>query len=166
MMKRWMTIVSAATLMALAAGCKPADTHDADVQAIHAVEAQWNQDYATRDVTKLMTHYADEAVLMAPGMDAMTGKSGIQTIMQRMVADPAMSLKFEATVVDVSKSGDLGYAQGAYTMAMTDPGTKQAVHDHGNYVTVFRKQTDGSWKVVSDIATSAVMAAPVSAAKP
>jgi len=95
---------------------------------------------------------------MAPGMDAMAGKNSIQTVMQRMVADPAMSLKFEATVVDVAKSGDLGYTQGTYTMTMTDPGTKQPVHDHGSYVTVFRKQADGGWKAVSDIATSAVMA--------
>lgn len=158
MTKRWMTIVSAAAVMALAAGCKQADTHDADVQAIRSVEAQWNQDYAARDVTKLMSHYADDAVLIAPGMDAMTGKNSIQTIMQRIVADPAMSLKFEATVVDVAKSGDLGYTQGTYTMTMTDPGTKQTMHDHGSYVTVFRKQADGGWKAVSDIATSAVMA--------
>jgi uncharacterized protein (TIGR02246 family) len=156
MTKRWMTIVGAAMLTTLAAGCKPADTHDADVQAIRAVETEWNQDYGSRDVAKLMTHYSDDAVLMAPGMEPMTGKSNIQTLIQRMAADPSMSLKFEATVVDVAKSGDVGYTQGTYTMAMTDPGTKQLMHDHGSYVTVFRKQADG-WKAVSDIATSAVM---------
>jgi uncharacterized protein (TIGR02246 family) len=166
MTKRWMTIVSAAMLTALAAGCKPADTHDADVQAIRAAETQWNQDYGARDLTKLMSHYADDAVLIAPGMEPLAGKSNIQTLMQRMVADPSMSLKFEATVVDVSKSGDLAYTQGTYTMAMTDPGTKQPMHDHGSYVTVFRKEADGSWKAVSDIATSAVTPGPAAPAKP
>jgi len=148
--------VSAAALGLGMAGCKPVDTHDADVAAIRAAEAEWNQDYVARDVSKLMAHYSDDAVLMAPGMDTMAGKGAIQTMMQRMVSDPAMQLKFEATVVDVAKSGDLGYTQGTYTMAMTDPATKQVMHDHGSYVTVFRKGTDGSWKAVSDIATSAV----------
>jgi uncharacterized protein (TIGR02246 family) len=152
-------MVGAAGLAVMAAGCKPADTHDADVQAIRAVEAQWNQDYAARDVGKLMAHYADDTVLMAPGMEAVSGKDGIQNVMQRMVADPAMKLQFEATVVDVAKSGELGYTQGRYTMAMTDPATRQVMHDHGSYVTVFRKQADGGWKAISDIATSAVPAA-------
>lgn len=167
MTKRWMTIVSAAVLAAGMAGCKPADTHDADVQAIRAVETQWNQDYGARDVSKLMGHYADDAVLIAPGMEAIVGKSSIETILQRIVADPAMQLKFEAAVVDVAKSGDMGYTQGTYTMAMTDPATKQVTHDHGSYVTVFRKGADGVWRAVSDIATSAQLPpAATSAMKP
>jgi len=73
-----------------------------------------------------------------------------------MVADPAMSLKFQADRVEVAKSGDLAYTQGTYSMAMTDPATKNVVNDHGSYVTVYKKQADGSWKSVSDIVTSAV----------
>ena len=156
MTKLGMAVAGPVLLLGLAAGCRPADTHDADVQAIRAVEMQWNKDYVGRDLSKLTGHYAENAVLMAPGMEPVTGRNGIQAILQRMVADPAMTLQFEATVVDVAKSGEVGYTQGTYTMAMTDPATKQVVHDHGSYLTVFHKEADGSWKAVSDIATSAV----------
>jgi hypothetical protein len=38
-----------------------------------------------------------------------------------MAADPAISLKFQATHVEVSKGGDLAFTQGTYTMTMTNP---------------------------------------------
>jgi hypothetical protein len=41
-------------------------------------------------------------------------------------------------------------------MTVTDPQTKQIINDHGSYVTTYRKQPDGTWKAVADIATSAV----------
>jgi ketosteroid isomerase-like protein len=73
-----------------------------------------------------------------------------------MVADPALSLKFQASHVEVAKSGDVAFTRGSYTMTMTDPNSKQVVNDRGSYVTTYRKQADGSWKAVSDIATSEV----------
>ena len=37
---------------------------------------------------------------------------------------------------------------------MTDPKTKQVVHQQGSYVTTYKKQSDGSWKAVFDIASA------------
>ena len=71
-----------------------------------------------------------------------------------------MSLTFQASKVDVAKSGELGYTQGSYKMTVTDPVTHKVVNDHGSYVTAYRKQAEGSWKAVSDIATSEVPPAP------
>jgi len=140
----------------LLAGCAaaPPDTHDADVKAIKDDEAQWNQQYAAKDVDKAVAHYADNAILMAPGMPVSSGKDAIRKTIAGMLTDPALSLKFQASRVEVAKSGDIAYTQGSYTMTMTDPNTKQVVNDHGSYVTTYAKQPDGSWKAVADIATS------------
>ena len=132
------------------------DTHDADVQAIKTLETNWNQDYASKNPDKIGAYYADDAVLMAPGMEAVTGKDAIHTMLTHFVSDSALSLKFQSSRVDAAKSGEVAYSQGAYTMTMTDPNTKQVVTDRGSYVTVYHKQADGSWKVVSDIASSSV----------
>ena len=77
-----------------------------------------------------------------------------------MVADKALTLKFKAANVVVSTAGDLAYTQGDYTMTMTDPATHKVLNDHGSYVTTYRKQADGAWKAVADIATSAVPPGP------
>jgi uncharacterized protein (TIGR02246 family) len=168
-MKRCVALAGATLFALMAAGCnQTANTHDADVQAIKDVEAQWNQDYVARDLDKLVGHYADDAVLMSPGGPASVGKDAIRSVLKPMVSDPAMTLKFQASKVDTSSSGDMGYTQGTYTLTMTDPQSKQLINDHGNYVTVYKKGADGSWKAVSDIASSAVpppAPAPAPAAK-
>jgi len=140
-------------------------THDADVQAIRDLEKQWNQDYAAKDVAKSMSQYADDAILMAPGMAAASGKDAIQKIQQSMVGDPAFALKFDSSNVDVASSGDLAYTRGTYTMTMTDAATKKPTNDHGSYVTTYRKQADGSWKAVMDIATSEIPMTPAAPKK-
>ena len=68
-----------------------------------------------------------------------------------MIADRNFSLTFAADKVDVAKSGDLGYSQGAYTMTYSSLKGKRVVTEKGKYVTIFKKQADGSWKNVADI---------------
>ena len=156
-MKRLISLCAAAAVALTATACNQApDTHDADVKAIQSSESQWNQDYLSKDTDKIVAHYTDDAVLMVPGMPATSGKAAIGAALKQMVSDPALSLKFQASKVDVAKSGDLAYTQGSYTLTLTDPQTKQVVNDHGSYVTTYRKQPDGTWKAVADIATSDV----------
>ena len=132
------------------------DTHDADVKALTDIETKANSDWAAKNADGLLAFYADDAVLMAPGMEALKGKDAIKGALGGMLADKALSLTFKASKVDVSKSGDLGYTQGDYQMTVTDPKSHKPINDHGTYVTTYRKQSDGSWKAESDIATSAV----------
>ena len=154
-MKRCFAVFCAAGLIALLNACSeaPANT-DADMKALKDNEAQWNKDYEAKDVNKIAAHYADDAVLMNPGMPASKGKAAIQKTLSDMVGDPALSLKFEADHVDVA--GNMAYTQGHYTMTATDPATKKPMNDHGSYVTVYKKQADGSWKAVQDAAISEV----------
>jgi uncharacterized protein (TIGR02246 family) len=138
----------------------PPDTHDADVKAISDLEAQWSKDAASKDADKMAAYYADNAVLMVPGMEAARGKDAIRGAFKQLFADPAASLTFQASTVDVAKSGDLGYTQGTYQLTMTNPATHKVLNDHGSYVTDYRKQADGSWKAVADITVSAVPPMP------
>jgi uncharacterized protein (TIGR02246 family) len=155
-MKR--TVLACAIALATLTGCNqaPPDTHDADVKAIKDNEVQWNADWAAKDLDKLMAHYADDVFFVTTGAPAITTKDALRAAFKEMAADPALSLKFQATRVEVSKSGDAGYTMGTYTLAVTDPVSKQVVNDHGSYITTYRKGTDGSWKAVGDVAVSAV----------
>jgi uncharacterized protein (TIGR02246 family) len=126
----------------------------ADIAALKANEVRWNQDFKNKDLDKLVGHYAEDAVLMTPGESAAMGKPAIRTALGQMISDPALSLQFQMRNIAVSRSSDLAYTEGSYTLTVTDPATKKPIHDKGSYVTVYRKQSDGSWKAVSDIATS------------
>jgi uncharacterized protein (TIGR02246 family) len=163
-MKRSLFAICTVGLLALVTSCtqapQPADTHEADIRALKDNEAQWNKDFQARDVEKLVAHYTDDAVLMSPGAQPSIGREAIRSMLKDMVGDNALSLSFEAARIEVAKSGDMAYTQGAYMMTMTDPATKKPINDKGSYVTVYKKQADGSWKAVSDIASSATPPGP------
>jgi uncharacterized protein (TIGR02246 family) len=127
----------------------------ATAAAIRAIEARWNEEWARRNVAQLAAHYTRDAVLMAPGV-RLVGMAQIRAGLGQMTGDPAFSLHFHADRVEVSASGDLAWTQGTYTLRSTDPRTHQPVDDHGSYVTTYRRQADGSWKAVDDIASSGV----------
>ena len=65
-----------------------------------------------------------------------------------MLSDPNLAVTFGATKADVSKSGDLGYTQGSYSLVQTDPMTKAAETEKGKYLTIYHKQGDGTRKAV------------------
>src|ERR1700704_4114555 len=135
-MKRFATLCAITPIALPITACnKTPDTHAADVLAIQDDEARWNQDFASKDADKLTAHYAEDAILMVPGSPATSGREAIRTALKPMVADPALSLTFRATRIEVAKSGDIAYTQGPYTMTVTDPNTKQLINDHGTYVT-------------------------------
>ena len=165
-MKLLTTLCATAVVACAFTGCgtapapPPPDTHDADVKAISDLEAQWNKDWAAKDIDKIAANYADNAVLMTPGGDPIHGKDAIRSGLKQMAADPALSLTFQASTIDVAKSGDIGYTQGLYKMTMTDSATHKVINDHGSYVTTYQKQADGSWKAVADIATTGAPPTP------
>ena len=68
-------------------------------------------------------------------------------------ADPlARTLRWEPVAGDISTSGDMGYLMGPSTL--TDNSQPKAPPSYGFYLSVWRKQDDGTWKVIIDIGTT------------
>ena len=61
----------------------------------------------------------------------------------------------------VEVNGDLAYSQGTYSVKFPDAKTKKLMAETGRYVEVYKKQADGSWKIVADTAIPEAPAAPV-----
>lgn len=164
----------AAGLFLLTLSCSspaPRDTRAADEKAIRDDEVAWNTDWSSKDLDKIMSHYADNATLLAPDMAAMNGKDNIRAGLSQLLQDKNLSLSFTTSSAEVAKSGDLAYTQGTYTLLATDAKTKRPTMEKGKYITVYKKQADGSWKAIEDINNAdapAASSAPAShpAAKP
>ena len=76
-------------------------------------------------------------------------------MVKQFVRDGNFAFTFEATRVEVARSGDYGYVQGSYTLTMTDAATKKPFTDRGSYLRIYRKQLDGAWKVSGRCAPAA-----------
>ena len=123
------------------------------MKAVRDVEVAWAKDSATKNPDNFAKYYADDAVLLLPNAPILNGKQAIAGAVKEMMSDPNFALDFTGTSADAAKGGDMVYTTGTYTMTMSDA-KKQPMTDKGKYVTVFKKQTDGSWKAVADIVNS------------
>ena len=128
------------------------DSQSAGEASIRAAEAEMVKAAQARDAAKFASFYGDDAALMVPNAPLATGPDIRQTLDQ-LFAAPGFSLKFEASKVVVAGSGDLGYSQGRYDLTVNDSQGRLST-EVGKYVTVFRKQADGSWKLTADIFNS------------
>ena len=149
--------------------CKPAEDKAAKVdvaaeeKAIRAKETGWMEAYNKHDANGLTGQYEDEASLAANGVALMTDTAGRRAFLDGMAADPALKADFASDRIIVAASGDLASSRGHYTMTYTDPATKQPKTETGNYLTVYRKAADGSWKAIEDFTTPGQAAVPATA---
>ena len=120
---------------------------------LKAIEAGWEKDYQARDVDKAVAHYASDAAVANPGMALASDEVSRKMAITQFLSDPSMKVTFASDKTLVAKSGELAYTRGHYAIDSVDPKTKKPRTDTGSYLTVWQKQSDGSWKAVEDFVT-------------
>src|ERR1019366_3619823 len=121
------------------------DSREADAHALREGEvAAFVKDWSGKDADRIAAHYTDDGNVMVPNSPTMTGKDAIGKAMKDALADPNWSLALQPVQVEVSRSGDLGYIRGTYLLTATDPASKKVATEKGRFVTIFRKEADGS----------------------
>lgn len=129
------------------------DTREADLQSIRELERRAKEAAEEKDLDRYVSFYAADAVLFWPGAPMVTDRAAIREFLQGFLSMPGFSLSFETVKVDVSRSGDLAYSYGTNKVTLVDPNGRM-MKDNGKYLTVYRKQPDGTWKVVADMGNS------------
>ena len=130
------------------------DNRAIDEQAIRQADAEMLKALQKKDLNHLMSFYADDASFFPVEEPIATGKPSIRATWARYLAIPGFSNPgWQITKVEVSRAGDLAYAQGTYETSLEDPQGKSAI-ERGKWVDVWKKQTDGTWKIVADISNT------------
>ena len=119
-------------------------------QAVRDQDAQWSKAAESRDLEKLLSFYADDAIVLPAHAAIATTKDSIRNVFQKLLSIPGVALSWKPTKVTVAGSVDLAYSTGAYQMSAPDDSGKSSI-DRGKYVAVWKKQADGNWKVAVDI---------------
>ncbi len=100
-------------------------------------------------VGKAFHLYADTSVAMVRGNDSLiTGRMGVKAYYSRPVYDRAQ-VEWGPDFIDVAQNGDLAYSYGRYHWTLADS-TGKTSEFRGRYLTIWKKQADGSWKYVWD----------------
>jgi len=135
----------------------PADQSAAAVTAIRAADVAWEKAFSAHDTAAAVGAVETTGAVLPPNAPIAVGPQAIRTLFGGFYAIPNMTLHWTPADVQAAQSGELGYSRGTYELSFTDPKGKPLT-DRGKYATVWRKQADGSWKVVLDIFNSDVPA--------
>ncbi|MDQ3908756.1 MAG: DUF4440 domain-containing protein [Acidobacteriota bacterium] len=139
-------LVPAASAQTIKKAASPAD-------AIREADAGWMKVFSAKDLDKSVAFVAAEGSVLAPNAPIATGGAAVRTLFAGFFTLPNLQISWHPAKAEVARSGELGYTSGAYQMTFNDPSGKQ-VNDRGKYVTIWKKQADGSWKVMYDIFNS------------
>jgi ketosteroid isomerase-like protein/quercetin dioxygenase-like cupin family protein len=142
-MGRFIYFIGVIASLATAVGCGSSVNVEQERNALLGLDREWSQ--TTKDLDKFVSYFAADATAYPQGMPMVTGADAIRKTFGEMSAAPGFSLMWTPTKADVSASGDIGYTAGAYEMTMGGGPEK------GKYVTVWKKQSGGDWKVTDDI---------------
>jgi len=134
------------------AAATAAASTDALTEARRAIEkgnAQWVEAWAKGDPSMIASLFAEDGVMLARNGKLIKGRQGILERQKTAMSGVEPGVKVTVTTVDVWLDGDTAYETGKYKYEYKEKG-KPGV-DEGRYVTMWKRQKDGSWKLVMDM---------------
>ncbi len=154
-MKRFVSGVAFTLLVMMVAfpnlrvSASPASTN---AETLRRLEAEFMKAAAEHGSQGYMSYYAGDAVELPNGANALSGKDTIAKTMG-FLDQKDNHLTWTPVYADMAASGDLGYTYGTYVFTSKDK-NGNPVEEHGKYTSIWKKQNDGSWKVVLDMGNS------------
>jgi uncharacterized protein (TIGR02246 family) len=143
---------SAAPATATLAG-SPAPDAAAVRQAIESVNARLDSAIVKNDTATLASFYVDDAILMMSDIPAARGHDAIAKTFAGM-GSALKASSFRLQTQDVIVTGDYAIETGSYALTGTPAKASKPVHDVGKYLVLWKKQADGSYRILRDIANS------------
>jgi uncharacterized protein (TIGR02246 family) len=145
-----LAILAVVEVFAWFAGCASLDGQADARSEILRLDAEWSRAAQSRDVDKVLSFWADDAIVLPPGSSAVVGKAAIREYVVKGFQTPGFSITWKTASVAVSRSGDMAYTTGTNRVTFLAPDGKQVAVE-GKAVEVWRREKDGTWKCVVDI---------------
>ena len=124
---------------------------EADIAAINEIINQYAVACNTGDFDLWISLWADDGVQMPPDTPARIGKEQIREAMKPAFDQMTFNIVI-TSIEDAKVYGDLGLTRCNYTLDMTPKAggeTIPAMRD-GKALTLYERQSDGSWKIAFD----------------
>lgn len=135
----------------LVAGCNETPSPDQAKEDLMKVDREFSAMSVAEGAPKAFAAYIGEgATVFQDNAMPFTGQEEILPLYDGLTAG---TLEWEPYFADVSANDDLGYTLGHWDYTITDStGAEQTAS--GYYVTIWKRQADGSWKFVFDTGTN------------
>lgn len=142
MSKTW----SGLALLLTAACAAEAGDHAAQVRQ---ADIEFAAQTAERGVDGWTAFFLPDGVMFPPN-GRVEGQEAIRAHMTNAF-QPGTRLDWEPVTAVAAESGDLAYTIGRWTSVVVRADGSDSVTGRGNYVTIWRRDADGRWRVAVDI---------------
>ncbi len=155
-MTKHRSLLAAAVALVIVSACSPPPEPppEIDIEAERASLSEAADRYHevghSLDVETLASFYASDALVLPPNSAAIEGPAGVREFLTAFTSTPGFQVRFETPTVVVSNGGDLGYTLADIEFTVDGP-DGQPVTSRERDFHVWKKQADGSWKVIIDI---------------
>ena len=135
-------LVVAAVAAAFVFGAGPADAADRDLAAeVKAAEKAFAKTMADRDIQGFAKHISEEGVFFG-GKGPIRGREAVVTAWKRFFEGSGAPFSWDPETAEVLPSGNLGLTSGP----VRDPNGELM----GTFMTIWRLESDGKWRVIFD----------------
>ena len=118
-------------------------------QAIDKGNAQWIEAWDKADASLIAKLFAEDGVLLGRNGKFFKGPEQIFQRQKTVMEGAGKGVKATVTTVDLWLDGETAYETGTYSYKYQEKG--KLVTEEGRYVTIWKRQSDGSWKIVTDM---------------
>ena len=122
---------------------------DAATAAVLQVDRDFAQAGFAKNIDRFMSYIAEDVRFYSAGV-MLTGKLPFRESWAKGFADPNWNITWAPLYAEAAQSADLGYTTGSFEIHEKSSDGTPLVRK-GSYVTIWRKQPDGTWKVALDI---------------
>jgi uncharacterized protein (TIGR02246 family) len=136
-------LLSAVCLSVLATAAAAEDVR----QAIEQVNARFVEAFKAGDAATIASLYTETAKMLPPDATEIAGREAIQAEWQSWIDGGFKDLTLEAQ--EVEASGDLAYEIGSFSLQVPAE-NNDMVTASGNYVVVWKRGAEGSWRLQVD----------------
>ena len=118
-------------------------------RAIDKGNAQWIEGFEKSDPALVTSIFAEDGVILAGNGKVFKGHQQIIERQKALMQLVGQEVKVTVTTVKVWLDGDTAYETGKYAYRYQDKG--KPVTEEGRYVTMWKRQKDGSWILAMDM---------------
>ena len=131
-------------------GSAPSQVTEADRLALFKADSLFAFETAERGADGWAAHFLVDGV-MYPSTGRIDGQKKIREFMTPALTPGRPSLEWTPTDAAVGAGGDMGYTLGRWVSRVTTPDSGDSTVASGHYVTIWRRDSLGVWRVAVDI---------------
>jgi len=118
-------------------------------EAIDKGNGQWIDAWDKADASLIAGLFAPDGIMLGRNGKLFKGPQQVLEHMKPVMESAGKGVKAVVTTVDLWLDGETAYETGKFSYTFQEKG--KPVTEDGRYVTIWKRQNDGSWKIIMDM---------------